>query len=102
MSHIPRESVARMGKLVRSAKWGGGLWHCNEFREKKKAFDSSYLPWFDNCKCGNLIERSWNCLWQIDISKDESMCNRCFYIKELGCFFRDILPVTLFRDTRRW
>ncbi|KAG2305265.1 hypothetical protein Bca52824_033916 [Brassica carinata] len=102
MSRIPRESVARMGKLVRSVKWGGGLWHCNEFREKKEAFESSYLPWFYNCKCGNLIERAWNCLWQIDVSKDDSMYNRCFYIKELGCFFRDFLPVTLFRDTSRW
>ncbi|CAF1908135.1 unnamed protein product [Brassica napus] len=29
---IPRESVQRIGKLVRSVKWGWGLWHSDEFR----------------------------------------------------------------------
>ncbi|KAG2313886.1 hypothetical protein Bca52824_017008 [Brassica carinata] len=102
MSRIPRESAERMGKLVRSVKWGWILWHRNDFHENSELFDSSYLPSFYSCKCGNLIERSWNCLWQIDISKDDSMCNRCFWIKELGCFFRDFQPMAMFRDTTRW
>ena len=34
---IPRESVHRIGKLVRSVKWGWGLWHSDEFRQNRGA-----------------------------------------------------------------
>nr|VDC95659.1 unnamed protein product [Brassica oleracea] len=34
---IPREWVQRIGKLVRSVKWGWGLWHSDEFRQNRGA-----------------------------------------------------------------
>ncbi|CAG7884292.1 unnamed protein product [Brassica rapa] len=32
LSRIPIESLDRIGKLVRSVKWGWGLWHTREFK----------------------------------------------------------------------
>ena len=89
ISRIPRESAERIGKLVRSVKWGWGLWHCNEFREKIEVFEWSFLEEFYSCNCGNLNDRFWWCLFHIDRSKDDNMCDRCFWIKELGCLFSD-------------
>ncbi|CAN6822995.1 unnamed protein product [Brassica oleracea var. botrytis] len=40
---IPRESVQRIGKLVRSVKWGWGLWHSDEFRQNRAVFVSAYV-----------------------------------------------------------
>ncbi|CAN6920741.1 unnamed protein product, partial [Brassica oleracea var. botrytis] len=34
------------------------------------------------------MERDW-VLWYIENSKGDKMCNRCFWIKELGLFFHD-------------
>ncbi|KAL0795676.1 hypothetical protein Bca101_067053 [Brassica carinata] len=101
ISRIPRESDERIGKLVRSVKWGWGLWYCNEFREKMAYFISSVVMSFYRCQCGNLIERQCMCLWHIDNSKDNNICGRCFWIKEVGLFFCDFEPISLFRDTRK-
>ncbi|CAN6899142.1 unnamed protein product [Brassica oleracea var. botrytis] len=63
---IPRESVQRIGKLVRSVKWRWGLWHSDEFRQNRVVFVSADVPsfyrchvqhmWSDNVSaCGTLI-----------------------------------------------
>ncbi|KAG2311589.1 hypothetical protein Bca52824_023146 [Brassica carinata] len=89
ISRIPRESAERIGKLVRSVKWGWGMWHCNEFRKKSEVFEWSFLEEFYSYNCGNLNDRLWWCLLHIDRSKDDNMCDLFFWIKELGCLFRD-------------
>ncbi|KAJ4895287.1 Uncharacterized protein Rs2_22081 [Raphanus sativus] len=60
LSRIPTESIDRIGKLVRSVKWG--LWHTNEFRERMALFISHILPKFYSCQCGNPVERHCPCL----------------------------------------
>ncbi|KAF3576443.1 hypothetical protein DY000_02033854 [Brassica cretica] len=99
---IPRETVDRIGKLVRSVKWGWGLWHSDEFRQNRVMFTSAYLLSFYSCQCANLVERQCLCLWHIDVTKDNNMCDRCFWIKEIGMFLRGFGPISLFRDTRKW
>ncbi|KAL0796508.1 hypothetical protein Bca101_067885 [Brassica carinata] len=99
---IPRKSVDRIGKLVRSVKWGWDLWHCDEFHESRALFISTFIPSFYSCQCSNLVERQCICLWHIDVTKDDNMCTRCLWIKELGLFFRDFEPISLFRDKRKW
>ncbi|KAG2305264.1 hypothetical protein Bca52824_033915 [Brassica carinata] len=46
INRIPRESAERIEKLVRSVKWGWGLWHYNEFHENSEVFESSFLKEF--------------------------------------------------------
>ncbi|KAL0898595.1 hypothetical protein Bca101_082556 [Brassica carinata] len=93
---------AVIGKLVRSVKWGWDLWHADEFRAKRAEFTDSVVLSFYSCQCANLMERQCMCLWHIDTTKDDNMCTRCFWIKELGLFFRDFEPISLLRDTRKW
>ncbi|CAF1904644.1 unnamed protein product [Brassica oleracea] len=99
---IPRESVQRIGKLVRSVKWGWGLWHSDEFRQNRVVFVSAYVPSFYRCQCATHVERQCLCLWHIDMTKDDNMCERCFWIKEIGTFLRDFEPISVIRDTRKW
>ncbi|CAF2044597.1 unnamed protein product [Brassica rapa] len=99
---IPRATVDRVGKLVRDAKWGWGLWHTDEFRQIKAMFTSTYVPSFYLCQCANVVDRQCLCLWHIDVTKDDNMCERCFWIKEISLFFRDFEPISLFRDTSKW
>ncbi|CAN7110464.1 unnamed protein product [Brassica rapa subsp. narinosa] len=99
---IPRVTVDRVGKLVRDAKWGWGLWHTDEFRQIKAMFTSTYVPSFYLCQCANVVDRQCLCLWHIDVTKDDNMCERCFWIKEISLFFRDFEPISLFRDTSKW
>ncbi|WZY69900.1 hypothetical protein YC2023_002140 [Brassica napus] len=98
---IPRATVDRVGKLVRDAKWGWGLWHTDEFRQIKAMFTSTYVPSFYLCQCANVVDRQCLCLWHIDVTKDDNMCERCFWIKEISLFFRDFEPISLFRDTSK-
>ncbi|WZZ49390.1 hypothetical protein YC2023_049497 [Brassica napus] len=99
---IPFEYVDRIGKLVRSVKWGWGLWHGDYFRDHKVLFICFFMSSFYRCQCANLVQRQCHCLWHIDVTKDDNMCNRCFWIKELGLFVRDFEPISLLRDTRKW
>ncbi|KAL0715899.1 hypothetical protein Bca4012_065221 [Brassica carinata] len=99
---ISTETVERIGKLVRSVKWGCGLWHADEFRSRRADFISSVVLSIYSCQCGNLIERQCMCLWHIDNTKYDNICGRCFWIKEVGLFFRDFEPISLLRDTRKW
>ncbi|CAN6874092.1 unnamed protein product [Brassica oleracea] len=78
---IPRESVHWIGKLVQSVKWGWGLWHSDEFRQNRALFVSAYVPSFYRCQCATHVERQCLCLWHIDMTKDDNMCERCFWIK---------------------
>ncbi|KAJ4895289.1 Uncharacterized protein Rs2_22083 [Raphanus sativus] len=100
---MPIESVERIGKLVRSVKWGWGLWHSDEFRAKKAELLSYFLPSFYRCQCATFDDRQCYCLLHIDTTKDpNNICSRCKWIKELGLFFRDFEPISLYRDTRKW
>ncbi|CAN6824645.1 unnamed protein product [Brassica oleracea] len=81
---IPRESVHRIGKLVRSVKWGWGLWHSDEFRQNRVVFVSAYVPSFYRCQCATHVERQCLCLWHIDMTKDDNMCERVSGSKRLA------------------
>ncbi|KAF2598322.1 hypothetical protein F2Q68_00010934 [Brassica cretica] len=64
---------AKIGKLVRSVKWGWGLWHSDEFRENRAVFVSAYVPSFYRCQCATHVERQCLCLWHIDMTKNDNM-----------------------------
>ncbi|CAN6842957.1 unnamed protein product [Brassica oleracea] len=100
-AHFTRESVDRIGKLVRSLKWAWGLSHGDEFREKRDEFISTVVPSFYSCQCVPVMERNW-VLWYIENSKGDKICNCCFWIKELGLFFREFEPMSVIRDIREW
>ncbi|CAF1704721.1 unnamed protein product [Brassica oleracea] len=100
-ARFTRESVDRIGKLVRSLKWAWGLSHSDEFLAKRDEFISTVVPSFYSCQCVPVMERDW-VLWYIENSKGDKMCNRCFWIKELGLFFREFEPMSVIMDTREW
>ncbi|KAL0649907.1 hypothetical protein Bca4012_092598 [Brassica carinata] len=100
-ARFTRESVDRIGKLVRSPKWAWGSLHGDEFRAKRDEFISTIVPSFYSCQCVPALERDW-VLWFIENSKGDKMCNRCFWIKEVGLFFRDFELMSMIRDTREW
>ncbi|KAF3565516.1 hypothetical protein DY000_02013016 [Brassica cretica] len=85
-ARFTRESLDRIGKLVRSLKWAWGSLHGDEFWEKRDEFISTIVPSFYSCQCVPVLERDW-ILWFIENSKGDKMCNRCFWIKEVGLFF---------------
>ncbi|KAH0902990.1 hypothetical protein HID58_042493 [Brassica napus] len=99
---IPRELVQRIGKLVRSVKWGWDLWHSDEFRQNRAPFISKFVPSFYRCQCATHVWRQCLCLWHLDMTKDDNMCERYFWIKEIGSFLRDFEPISVIRDTRKW
>lgn len=101
-ARFTRESVERIGKLARSVKWGWGLPHSDDFRAKKLEFISLVIPLFSSCQCDAVVDKNWISLWSIDITKGNNMCNQCFWIKEVGLFFREFEPMAAIRDTRRW
>ncbi|KAF3586877.1 hypothetical protein F2Q69_00027355 [Brassica cretica] len=92
---------AVIGKLIRSLKWAWGLSHSDEFLAKRDEFISTVVPSFYSCQCVPVMERDW-VLWYIENSKGDKMCNRCFWIKELGLFFREFEPMSVIMDTREW
>ncbi|CAF1707629.1 unnamed protein product [Brassica oleracea] len=100
-ARFTRESVVRIEKLVRSLKWAWGLSHSDEFLAKRDEFISTVVPSFYSCQCVPVMERDW-VLWYIENSKGDKMCNRCFWIKELGLFFRKLEPMSVIMDTREW
>ncbi|XP_013633937.1 PREDICTED: uncharacterized protein LOC106339634 [Brassica oleracea var. oleracea] len=75
---IPREWVQRLGKLVRSVKWGWGWWHSDEFRQNRALFISKFVLSFYRCQCATHVWRQCLCLWHLDMTKDDNMCERCF------------------------
>ncbi|WZZ44381.1 hypothetical protein YC2023_040640 [Brassica napus] len=99
---IPREWVQRIEKLVRSVKWGWGLWHSDEFRQNRALFISKFVPSFYRCQCATYVWRQCLYLWHLDMTKDDNMCERCFWIKEIGTFLHDFEPISVIRDTRKW
>ncbi|CAN6847187.1 unnamed protein product [Brassica oleracea] len=56
-AHFTRESVDRIGKLVRSLKWAWGSLHGDEFRAKRDEFISTIVPSFYSCQCVPVLER---------------------------------------------
>ncbi|KAL0835864.1 hypothetical protein Bca101_087753 [Brassica carinata] len=91
-----------IGKLVRSVKWGWDLWHSDEFRQNRAPFISKFVPSFYRCQCATHVWRQCLCLWHLDMTKDDNMCERYFWIKEIGSFLRDFEPISVIRDTRKW
>ncbi|CAN6990131.1 unnamed protein product [Brassica rapa subsp. trilocularis] len=100
-ARFTRESVDRIGKLVRSLKWAWGLSHSDEFLAKWDEFISTVVPSFYSCQCVPIMGRDW-VLWYIEKYKGDKMCNLCFWIKELGLFFREFEPMSVIMDTREW
>ncbi|CAF2152378.1 unnamed protein product [Brassica rapa] len=100
-ARFTRESVDRIGKLVRSLKWAWGLSHSDEFLAKWDEFISTVVPSFYSCQCVPIMGRDW-VLWYIEKNKGDKMCNLCFWIKELGLFFREFEPMSVIMDTREW
>ncbi|CAN7069879.1 unnamed protein product [Brassica oleracea var. botrytis] len=100
-ARFTRESVDRIGKLVRSLKWAWGSLHDDEFRAKRDEFISTIHPSFYSCQCVPVLELDW-VLWFIENNKGGKMCNRYFWIKEVGLFFREFEPMSVIRDTREW
>ncbi|KAL0706308.1 hypothetical protein Bca4012_072734 [Brassica carinata] len=83
-----RDYVAKIGLLVRSS---AGLWnwdHNDYLHIRRHVFISTVAPIFYSCPSSPLLEGHW-ALWDIDNRKAEDMCNRCFWIKEVGLFLRD-------------
>ncbi|CAF2069562.1 unnamed protein product, partial [Brassica napus] len=58
-ARFTRESVDRIGKLVRSLKWAWGSLHDDEFRAKRDEFISTIVPSFYSCQCLPVLERDW-------------------------------------------
>ncbi|KAL0770341.1 hypothetical protein Bca101_035492 [Brassica carinata] len=100
-ARFTRESVDRIGILVQSLKWAWGSLHGDEFRVKRDEFISTIVPSFYSCQCVPVLERDW-VLWFIENSKGDKMCNRYFWIKKVGLFFREFEPMSVIRDTREW
>ncbi|CAF2078454.1 unnamed protein product [Brassica napus] len=96
-----REAVGTIGWLVRmdDAPWVPVV---NEgFLTKKFMFMSTDRPLFYNCPCAPTLDFDWD-LWQMELSKTEDMCNRCFWIKEVGLFLRDFRCATSFPPFDSW
>ncbi|KAG2286901.1 hypothetical protein Bca52824_046505 [Brassica carinata] len=96
-----REAVGTIGWLVRmdDAPWVPVV---NEgFLTKKFMFMSTDRPLFYNCPCAPTLDFDWD-LWQMELSKTEDMCNRCFWIKEVGLFLRDFCCATSFPPFDSW
>ncbi|CAF1944814.1 unnamed protein product [Brassica napus] len=88
-----REAVCTIGWLVRmeDVPWVPVI---NEgFLTKKFMFMSTDRPLFYNCPCAPTLDFDRD-LWQMELSKTEDMCNRCFWIKEVGLFLRDFRCAT--------
>ena len=56
LARFTRESVDRIGKLVRSLKRAWGLWHGDEFRAKRDEFISTVVPLFYSFQCVPVLE----------------------------------------------
>ncbi|KAF8093926.1 hypothetical protein N665_0374s0018 [Sinapis alba] len=100
-SRFTRKSVDMIGRVVRSLHRGRGMSDNVAFVTKRDEFISSVIPLFYNCQCTPCLDRDWY-LWHIMNSKGKNMCNRCFWIKEVGLFYRDFEPVIGFPDSRLW
>ncbi|KAF2604671.1 hypothetical protein F2Q70_00026527 [Brassica cretica] len=55
-ARFTRESVDRIGKLVRSLKWAWGLSHGDEFRAKRDEFISTVVPSLYSFQCVPVLE----------------------------------------------
>ncbi|CDY19884.1 BnaC09g31500D [Brassica napus] len=86
VSRFTRESVGRMGMVVRNED---PIWFNNEndqFITKRHLFMSTVVPLFYSCQCSPCLDRDW-VLWYIEHNKAGDMCNCCFWIKEVALFY---------------
>ncbi|KAF3522138.1 hypothetical protein F2Q69_00046845 [Brassica cretica] len=89
------ERVVYTYAMTRKIFWG------DESLAKRDEFISTVVLSFYSCQCVPVMERYW-VLWYIENSKGDKMCNRCFWIKELGLFFHEFEPMSVIMDTREW
>ncbi|KAF2574011.1 hypothetical protein F2Q70_00005045 [Brassica cretica] len=85
-SRFTRESVGRMGMVVRNED---PIWFNNEndqFITKRHLFMSTVVPLCYSCQCSPCLDRDW-VLWYIEHSKAGDMCKCCFWIKEVALFY---------------
>ncbi|CAN7104889.1 unnamed protein product [Brassica rapa subsp. narinosa] len=92
------ECIVYIHAITRATFWCDGQYFAGIPRESVDRIEKLG----DLCQCENLVERQCRCLWHIDVAKDDNMCDRCFWIKEMGMFLRDFEPISLFRDTKKW
>ncbi|KAL0846826.1 hypothetical protein Bca101_020072 [Brassica carinata] len=101
LSRFTRETVAKIGKVVRNSE---GIWnidHNEDFLTKRHVFISTIVPIFYSFPCSPILDRDW-VLYHIEDSKAEDMCNRCFWIKEVALFLRDFKASTGHPDFDTW
>ncbi|KAL0847076.1 hypothetical protein Bca101_020322 [Brassica carinata] len=95
-----RETVAKIGKVVRNSE---GIWnidHNEDFLTKRHIFISTIVPMFYSCPCSPILDRDW-VLYHIEDRWAEDMCNR-FWIKEVALFLRDFKASTGHPDFDTW
>ncbi|CAN7065693.1 unnamed protein product [Brassica rapa subsp. trilocularis] len=100
-ARFTREAVGTIGWLVRmdDVPWVPVV---NEwFLTKKFMFMSTDRPLLYNCPCSPTLNFDWD-MWHMELSKTEDMCNRCFWIKEVGLFLRDFRCATSFAPFDSW
>ncbi|KAL0702066.1 hypothetical protein Bca4012_058188 [Brassica carinata] len=96
-----RQSVGQIGMVARSSHGGWNLDHNAWFITKREEFISAVVPMFRSCPCSPILDQDWDLLG-IEQSKAEDMCNRCFWLKEVGIFLRDFRPTTGFPSFDAW
>ncbi|KAF2606615.1 hypothetical protein F2Q68_00044193 [Brassica cretica] len=69
-----RESVGKIGLLVRNEDpvWGNVI--NDDFLTKKHVFMSTVVPLFYSCSCTPCLDQDW-VIWYIELNKAEDMCN---------------------------
>ena len=100
-SLFSRQSVGQIGMVARSSHGGWNLDHNAWFITKREEFISAVVPMFRSCPCSPILDQDWDLLG-IEQSKAEDMCNRCFWLKEVGIFLRDFRPTTGFPSFDAW
>ncbi|KAL0875785.1 hypothetical protein Bca101_025490 [Brassica carinata] len=100
-SLFSRQSVGQIGMVARSSHGGWNLDHNAWFITKREEFISAVDPMFRSCPCSPILDQDWDLLG-IEQSKAEDMCNRCFWLKEVGIFLRDFSPTTGFPSFDAW
>ncbi|KAF3505484.1 hypothetical protein F2Q69_00005518 [Brassica cretica] len=96
-SRFTKESVGKIGKVVRTYRPGRNWAHNEAFVKKDDVFTSTVVPLLYSCLFYPLLGQG-RVRAYIEDSKAEDMCNRFFWIKEASLFLRDFKPCTGFPD----
>ncbi|CAF2218325.1 unnamed protein product [Brassica napus] len=93
-SRLSRKNVDMIGRVVRSLNLGRGMSHNIAFFTKRDEFISSDIPLFYSCECTPCLHSDWY-LWDIERTKGENMCNRCFWIRESEAVYQRLRALSL-------